>query len=81
MVSRPLDYYKFLEVVLRKIIPITDAHLVTIKKIEGMRKWAEEYKELLEFIRYQDVQNFETVCYFEIIYIGVECTISWWYLF
>lgn len=48
-----------------------DAHLVTIKKIEGMKKWAEDYKEylgkslveyrnMLEFIRYQDVANFQS---------------------
>src|ERR1041385_3334407 len=72
LVSRPLDYYRFLEIVYRRIIPITDSHLVAIKKIEGMRSWAEEYKEmlgkalveyrqLLEFVRYQDVQNFESV--------------------
>jgi len=71
LVSRPLDYYKFLEIVDKKIIPVTDAHLVTIKKIDGMKKWAEEYKEylgktlieyrnLLEFIRYQDVANFQS---------------------
>jgi aryl-alcohol dehydrogenase-like predicted oxidoreductase len=71
LVSRPLDYYKFLEIVDKKIIPITDGHLITIKKIEGMKKWAEEYKEylgkslieyrnLLEFIRYQDVTHFQS---------------------
>jgi hypothetical protein len=71
LVSRPLDYYKFLEIVDKKIIPITDAHLITIKKIEGMKKWADDYKEylgkslieyrnLLEFIRYQDVANFQS---------------------
>jgi aryl-alcohol dehydrogenase-like predicted oxidoreductase len=71
LVSRPLDYYKFLEIVDKKIIPITDSHLLTIKKIEGMRKWAEDYKEylgkslveyrsLLEFVRYQDVDHFES---------------------
>jgi hypothetical protein len=71
LVSRPLDYYKFLEIVDKKIIPITDSHLITIKKIEGMKKWAEDYKDylgkslveyrrLLEFIRFQDVSNFQS---------------------
>jgi aryl-alcohol dehydrogenase-like predicted oxidoreductase len=71
LVSRPLDYYKFLEIVDKKIIPVTDSHLVTIKKIEGMKKWADDYKEylgkslveyrsLLEFIRYQDVAHFQS---------------------
>lgn len=44
---------------------------MTIKKIEGMKKWAEDYKEylgkslvsyrnMLEFIRYNDVANFQS---------------------
>jgi hypothetical protein len=61
-----------LEIVVRKIIPITDQHLATVKKIDGMRKWAEEYKEalgralgeykqLLELVRHQDMTTFEAV--------------------